>query len=307
MTNIPPRRVCPMCGYDDDITVMPGDDDDTWAYTCLSDRHTWIVKAPTGIEGRNGIMAELGLYDDLLRCLVSGESWVEHGIVEHRYKEAFPDVYFNELLPRYGHVATHGSKRYTASAFIASALGRLRVEGALVQSRGPATGFWHYNGSVSYWALPPGPGPEDRTTWESFARERGLDPKQWSLIRVASGGFSPDAQQPSSAAEPSMAPAVQKGQGEGSRTDDIRHADPNIDNRRRGRFHVGWKDAADRGKTYGETALARLTWQNVGWRLGDILGPTSAPMIDDFYDLCVLQQRDAVRMIEDADDIRGIE
>ena len=64
-----------------------------------------------------------------------------------------------------------------------------------------------------------------------------------------------------------MAPAVQKGQGEGSRTDDIRHADPNIDNRRRGRFHVGWKDAADRGKTYGETALARLTWQNVGWRL----------------------------------------
>ena len=34
-----------------------------------------------------GIGAKLGVYDDVFFCLSPGEPWLEHGIVEHRYKE----------------------------------------------------------------------------------------------------------------------------------------------------------------------------------------------------------------------------
>ena len=37
-----------------------------------------------------GIGAKLGVYDDLSLCLSPGEPWLEHGIVEHRYKSCAP-------------------------------------------------------------------------------------------------------------------------------------------------------------------------------------------------------------------------
>jgi hypothetical protein len=36
---------------------------------------------------------DLGLYDDLLLCLVPGDPWVEYGVVEHRYKLLRPEIY----------------------------------------------------------------------------------------------------------------------------------------------------------------------------------------------------------------------
>src|ERR671929_59508 len=39
-----------------------------------------------------GIGAKLGVYDDVFLCLSPGEPWLEHGIVEHRYKELSPGV-----------------------------------------------------------------------------------------------------------------------------------------------------------------------------------------------------------------------
>src|SRR6266508_5699329 len=48
-----------------------------------------------------GIAAELGVYDDVFLCLSPGEPWLEHGIVEHRYKELRPTAY-REMINRWG-------------------------------------------------------------------------------------------------------------------------------------------------------------------------------------------------------------
>ena len=40
-----------------------------------------------------GKAAELGLYEDLLRCVVPGEPFVEYGIVERRYEELRPEIF----------------------------------------------------------------------------------------------------------------------------------------------------------------------------------------------------------------------
>ena len=50
-----------------------------------------------------GIGAKLGVYDDVFLCLSPGEPWLEHGIVEHRYKELCPAAYL-EMIDRWGHV-----------------------------------------------------------------------------------------------------------------------------------------------------------------------------------------------------------
>ena len=55
-------------------------------------------------------------------------------------------------------------------------------------------------------------------------------------------------------------------------------------------FHWGWKDAVN-GRTYDpETCLNALTWHNLGWRLGKVLGPASPEMVDSFFEVCVAQQ-----------------
>ena len=56
------------------------------------------------------------------------------------------------------------------------------------------------------------------------------------------------------------------------------------DSRRRGRFKQGWKDAAERQEVYTEDTLVRLTWQNIGYRFGDALGPRPSVLIDAVYD-----------------------
>lgn len=182
---VPPRLVCPLCGHDDDVSSLPVGAEGEWAYTCAAssghiEPYGWKHKLERHVDGREGITAELGLYDDLASCVKPGEAWVEHGVVEHRYRLLRPDVYLGELLPRYGHVA-QGPKRYTVSALIAKALGQLSREGILAWQYARATGFWYYNGSISYWAVPPAPQLEYRLTWAEFAESEGLDPMVWSL------------------------------------------------------------------------------------------------------------------------------
>ncbi len=184
MSHGPPSQVCPLCADDDQLSALPGEPG-TWMFTCTGTRghetpYSWPVKVESTVEGREGITEELGVYDDLLLCVHSDEPWVEHGVVEHRYKLLKPAVYFKELLPTYGHVA-QGPKQYTLSAFLARALGQLRDEGALAWQYATATGFWAYNGSISYWAIPPAPPADERATWEQFALDAGLDPKSWNL------------------------------------------------------------------------------------------------------------------------------
>jgi hypothetical protein len=55
------------------------------------------------------------------------------------------------------------------------------------------------------------------------------------------------------------------------------------DERRRGQFHAGWEDATVRSKVYAENTLQCLTWHNLGYRLGRLLGHQSGTEIDEAY------------------------
>lgn len=71
--------------------------------------------------------------------------------------------------------------------------------------------------------------------------------------------------------------------------DDIRDTDPNKNKHRQARFKQGWHDAVE-GQEYGEGPMQSLTWQNLGYRLGKVLGETSAELTEEMYDWCVRQQ-----------------
>ncbi len=178
----PARQVCPLCSRDDRIEIEaigPA----LWRYTCWNDRHprgayVWQATATERVNqpAMEGKTAELGLYEDLPRCLVQGEAYVEYGVVEHRYGELRPQVY-QRLIADYSHTRIERNKPYTASVFIALALGRLADLGDVLYRVGPATGYWTYNEVISYWALPPGPEDADNpVTWERFCELNGLDP-----------------------------------------------------------------------------------------------------------------------------------
>ena len=70
---------------------------------------------------------------------------------------------------------------------------------------------------------------------------------------------------------------------------DIRSTDPNVTGYRRARFRIGWAHAVS-GQRYSDDVLGNVTWQNTGWRLGDLFGETSRDLIDEFYELAVKQQ-----------------
>lgn len=175
----PPRLVCPLCGHDDDVSVVvigPG----LWRYTCSAPRHSpthsWQTTASGhGAEPELGGKAEaLGLYDDLIVCLGVGEPWIEYGVVEHRYSQRRPATYA-QLVRDYGHTRLV-SKPYTASVFIAAALTRLADRGLVCLQFREATGYWSYNEVISYWALPPPPPLHRALSYASFAADQGLDP-----------------------------------------------------------------------------------------------------------------------------------
>ena len=71
---------------------------------------------------------------------------------------------------------TSGTAALSVSAFLAGTLGRLWSRGVVVGQERNATGYWTYNSSISYWALPPAP-PEDHVlTYIDYATDIGLDP-----------------------------------------------------------------------------------------------------------------------------------
>lgn len=74
--------------------------------------------------------------------------------------------------------------------------------------------------------------------------------------------------------------------------EDVRSTNPNETGHRRGRFKAAWKKAV-RGESYGSQALSRLTWDNLGWRLGKLFGETDEALIDEMYEWCVRQQEES--------------
>jgi hypothetical protein len=182
MTPSPPAQVCQLCGHDDFVSLVPDGSSDEWLFVCSGHEQpwNWSVRIPTGNPGREGITAELGLYEDLPLCILPGEPWVEHGVVEYRYSHLRPEIYTRELLPRFGHTK-QGPRHFSTSALIAKALGQLRGEGLLAWRYDRATGFWGYNGQISYWAQLPAPADDALLTWAAFAELKGLDPDDWDL------------------------------------------------------------------------------------------------------------------------------
>jgi len=183
---LPPKQICQLCAFGDDhIAVSLTPDGTSWLFACSSPEHptphTWSSKIERYTPARDGICEELGLYDDLEQCVTPGAPWVEYGIVEHRYRLRRPDIYFGQLLDRYGHRAK-APKSFTLSALLAKCLGQLTQERVLIGRLGPATGYWRYNGQISYWARRPAPSESESMTWLAFASStEGLDPETWDL------------------------------------------------------------------------------------------------------------------------------
>ena len=58
---------------------------------------------------------------------------------------------------------------------------------------------------------------------------------------------------------------------------------------RRINFKQGWTRAVE-GQEY-EEALEQLTWNNLGWRLGKLFGPTPDKQREEILDWCVEQRK----------------
>lgn len=56
------------------------------------------------------------------------------------------------------------------------------------------------------------------------------------------------------------------------------------DGNRRGQFKAGWRDRAERGRLYSESALESLTWHNLGYRLGEKFGARDGDEIDEAFE-----------------------
>src|SRR5215213_4487870 len=126
--------------------------------------------------GYSGIAAELGVYDDVFLCLSPGEPWLEHGIVEHRYKELCPTAY-RQMIDRWGHVI-QGPRRYSVTAFLTRTWARPAADGLLAAQLGPATGVYQHrrNTAILYWALSPVPAAQRIRTWPTSQLTLGSTP-----------------------------------------------------------------------------------------------------------------------------------
>ena len=117
----------------------------------------------------SGLSAELGLDIEMPALLAQFEHrWVEYGVLESAYAEAHPED-FALLVEKYGHTAKK-AKPYTASSFLARALGELSRRSVVAFHYGPSTGRWSYNSQISWWCLPPAPEWSPDISWASLGR-----------------------------------------------------------------------------------------------------------------------------------------
>ena len=158
------RQVCPFHADEDIQGVLTGSGEGSLSFTCTRTRghpqkgpHSWLyVPQPEGLSGIDGYAAELGLATELPAAIAQYRGhWIEYGVAERAYALQCPDD-FTAIVSRYGHTAIR-PKQYTASAFLASVLGVLSKHGSVLYHLGPATGRWEYNGTISWWAVPPTP------------------------------------------------------------------------------------------------------------------------------------------------------
>lgn len=76
-------------------------------------------------------------------------------------------------------------------------------------------------------------------------------------------------------------------------SEDIRAIMPHPDADHCQNFREGWNKGARKEHYEDERkALDRLTWENLGYRLGWILGSASEPFIDAMFSMCSLLQHE---------------
>ncbi len=179
MPTPPAHQVCPLCGHDDYVTRVVVDDE--WIDSCSSTDHAPIEWRPkeqyAGPSSyRSGIGEDLGVYEDLLNCVTGG--FAEYGLIEYRFSQFAPKTY-KILVDRYGHTV-QGKRKYSASAFLGSALGQLWREELIEGLWGPATGYWNYNSKVGCYATAGTAESSEILSWEDFATGTlGVDPLDW--------------------------------------------------------------------------------------------------------------------------------
>jgi hypothetical protein len=176
-------RTCPKCFSADEVTQRRGFEG-LWTFVCANAAkhdppgpYSWddTNEAEGGADGvRQALAPYMG---PLLASVKPGEPYVEYGIVEWRFRAIAPAL-FEELVREHGHRELNKIETpKSTSAYLAMALGLLAADDQLVRIEGKATGAWDYNGTVRYWAVPPGPPMTSRMTWEEFALAEGLDPR----------------------------------------------------------------------------------------------------------------------------------
>ncbi|HUR78558.1 MAG TPA: hypothetical protein VMZ22_11460 [Acidimicrobiales bacterium] len=193
---------CTSCFRADEVTAVVKDG--KWVYTCTDHRpepHVWIVDPPEPPAKKTApkvspasparYLESVGANEVLAACLRADDPWVEYGVVEDRFRRAEPELYAH-LVETYSHSARSAERggpdvdkvSKTLSSRLAQALGRLATKGVVSKApaRREATGYWSYNGKVSYWGPNPAPESDAAITWEQYATDADdLDPAAWTL------------------------------------------------------------------------------------------------------------------------------
>jgi hypothetical protein len=183
--------VCPGCGDYRDVEVTNFTAEDGSRCTrlvcrCIVHEHPVEVVYVADVMARRsglpegGLVGELDLYAKLEEVVNGLPSMAEHGVVEHLFAHAYPDDYVL-LWRRFGHVATHGARKYTVTTYLGMLLGTLGRERAIARTSTPATGIWSYNTTISAvgpWRLKGSP----IMSWEQYATQEGVDPQTWPAI-----------------------------------------------------------------------------------------------------------------------------
>ncbi len=174
-------RTCPLCFSPDDVSYerMP---DGVIAYSCERNHdgngdHHWTLASNEA--GRSGL-TEDGVTDELLdpfsACVLTGEPWMEYGIIELRFRDAFPDLFRDHVRDR-GHRMLNRTVGTASGTRFAMALGRLAKNGEVIRKYGPATGAWAPQ-NLTYWARSPTP-PAETVTWSQWCTQHGR-PDTWT-------------------------------------------------------------------------------------------------------------------------------
>lgn len=146
------------------------------------------------------LVHRLGVYDKLVETVDAVAEELrrpaEYGVVEHHFAYRYPDTY-RDLGERFGHVATHGSKHYTLSAYLGLMLGNLSRQDLVLWLPSRGTGRWDYNDDISAWSSVEVGVSEPILSWADFATASGFDPQDWPAEEFlpAVGGDEPEVGQ----------------------------------------------------------------------------------------------------------------